>query len=182
MAKSPLGAAKAVTIRVPEALAQVLCQNARARGCSLSRFITDLIEAHFKAAEPSNAQDRAPLGLPRPTPSPAKAQDPTALMAQQWGRWSARLDARFDKAIGETLIIKEALLLFVRVWLEHNPPLEEQFEESAGMSAEARFERFLDLLAHGLKNHQSIAAAASLIARAADDERALAQAAAEAGP
>ena len=63
-----------------------------------------------------------------------------------------RLEVRFDRLIWEQLQIKECLLLFVRVWLEHNPPLEPDLEESLAMSAEARFERFLDILGATLTN------------------------------
>ena len=59
--------------------------------------------------------------------------------------------------IGEQLIVKETLLLFIRVWLEHNPPLDESVEDAAAASAEARFERFLDMVAGGLQPGQSIA-------------------------
>jgi predicted transcriptional regulator len=72
-------------------------------------------------------------------------------------RQRRRTDARLDKAIGEILIFKEVLLLFVRVWLEHNPPIDESLEESAAASADARFERFLDYVAQGLSPGRSIA-------------------------
>jgi len=68
-----------------------------------------------------------------------------------------RTEARLDKTIGEILIFKEVLLLFVRVWLEHNPPIDESLEESAAASADARFERFLDFVAQGLSPGKSIA-------------------------
>jgi predicted transcriptional regulator len=68
-----------------------------------------------------------------------------------------RTEARLDKTIGEVLIFKEVLLLFVRVWLEHNPPIDESLEESAAASADARFERFLDFVAQGLAPGKSIA-------------------------
>lgn len=68
-----------------------------------------------------------------------------------------RTDARLDKAIGEVLILKEVVLLYVRVWLEHNPPIDERLEESAAASADARFERFLDFVAQALAPGKSIA-------------------------
>lgn len=74
----------------------------------------------------------------------------------------SRVDLRLDKAIGESLIIKEILLLFVRVWLEHNPPLDEEMEESAAASAEARFERFLDFVTQALGPGKSLSIAAAL--------------------
>lgn len=67
-----------------------------------------------------------------------------------------RLHARLDKAIGEAIIVKEVVLLFIRVWLEHNPPIDEEHEDAAAASAEARFDRFLDLVANGLNSGRSI--------------------------
>lgn len=74
----------------------------------------------------------------------------------------SRMDIRLDKAIGESLIIKEILLLFVRVWLEHNPPIDEEMEESAAASAEARFERFLDFVTQALGPGKSLSVASAL--------------------
>lgn len=74
----------------------------------------------------------------------------------------SRVDIRLDKAIGESLIIKEILLLFVRVWLEHNPPIDEEMEESAAASAEARFERFLDFVTQALGPGKSLSVASAL--------------------
>ena len=74
-------------------------------------------------------------------------------------RQISRVDARLSKAIGETLILKEIVLLFIRVWLEHNPPVDEKLEESAAASAEARFERFLDFVAQALAPGKSLAQA-----------------------
>lgn len=74
-------------------------------------------------------------------------------------RQISRVDARLSKAIGETLIVKEIVLLFIRVWLEHNPPVEEALEESAAASAEARFDRFLDVVANALAPGQSLVGA-----------------------
>ncbi|MEQ1818455.1 MAG: hypothetical protein ABL871_07565 [Terricaulis sp.] len=71
-------------------------------------------------------------------------------------RHTSRLDARLDKVIGEGLIVKEVLLLFIRVWLEHNPPIDEALEDSAAASAEARFERFLGMVAQALRGGRSI--------------------------
>ena len=71
-------------------------------------------------------------------------------------------DARLEKVIGESLILKEIVLLFVRVWLEHNPPIDEHLEEDAAASAEARFERFLDFVAQALTPGKSLGAVFSL--------------------
>jgi hypothetical protein len=68
----------------------------------------------------------------------------------------ARLEQRLDKAIRDGAMIKESVLLFIRVWLEHNPPLDEHIEESAAASAAARFERFLDYVANAIDAGRSI--------------------------
>ncbi|MFZ2028829.1 MAG: hypothetical protein WAU68_00855 [Vitreimonas sp.] len=68
-----------------------------------------------------------------------------------------RLEKRLDKSIRDGALIKETLLLFVRVWLEHNPPLEEHLEVSAAASAAARFERFLDYVANSIDSGRSLA-------------------------
>lgn len=81
--------------------------------------------------------------------------DPLPQVSDQ--RATNRLDARFDKVIGESIILKEVVLLFIRVWLEHNPPIDEAHEDAAAASAEARFERFLSLVAQGLQSGQSLA-------------------------
>src|SRR5690606_6804881 len=61
-----------------------------------------------------------------------------------------RLEVRFDKVIWEQAQLKAAFFLFVHVWLKHNPPLDAELEESATLSAEARFARFIDALANEL--------------------------------
>lgn len=66
------------------------------------------------------------------------------------GRQLGRIDARLEKIVGESLITKEIVLLFVRIWLEHNPPLDEKHEAAAAASAEARFERFIRYVATNL--------------------------------
>lgn len=46
----------------------------------------------------------------------------------------------------ELILVKEALLLFVRVWLQYAGPVDES-DSDAGADAEVRFQGFLDLLA-----------------------------------
>lgn len=83
-------------------------------------------------------------------------QAPEAV-AETQRRQLNRVEARMDKVIAEQLIVKECVLLFVRVWLEHNPPIDAEIEESVAASAEARFERFLDFVAQGLTPGRSVA-------------------------
>jgi hypothetical protein len=42
------------------------------------------------------------------------------------------------------------MLMFVRVWLEHNPPIDDEIADSLAASAADRFERFLDLVENGI--------------------------------
>ena len=59
-------------------------------------------------------------------------------------RQLARIEARLDKTIRDAAMLREIMLLFVRVWLEYTPPLLEVEEDDAAALAELRFERFLD--------------------------------------
>lgn len=120
-----------VTVYLPPALQERIATLAKERHCSESSLIADAVKARFdkRSIEAASTTERERF----------------------------RTDARLDKAIGEALILKETLLLFVRVWLEHNPPLEAHLEESAAASADARFERFLDYVAQGLSPGKSIA-------------------------
>jgi hypothetical protein len=60
----------------------------------------------------------------------------------------ARLD-RFDKRdhtrARELALVKEIVLLFVRVWFEYAGPLEDD-DPDASANAEARFQGFLEML------------------------------------
>lgn len=141
-------ARKGITVYLPPDLEAQVQRLAKAEHRSDSSVITEAVRLHFTPK--SEAAGEAPV------------------------RDTRRLDARFDKVIGEQLIVKETLLLFIRVWLEHNPPLDESLEDAAAASAEARFERFLDMVANGLQPGQSIANgelhAAALAARGDESE------------
>ncbi len=109
-------------------LARVVARTAAAQGRSDSAVIADAIRSRF-------ASD---------SPDALSAQESTAK------RQLGRIESRIDKIIWEQTQVKACLLLFIRVWLEHNPPLEAEVEDSAAASAEARFARFLDLLVNDL--------------------------------
>lgn len=128
-------------------LAREVSRAARAQGRSESSLIAELIRARFAAAGDGAQQ----------------ASD----AAQK--RALARLEARIDKIQRDQALIKESLFVFVRVWLEHNPPIDDALVESIASSAEARFERFLDLVAQGLPTGRSIAHGASNVANGHDD-------------
>ena len=71
------------------------------------------------------------------------------------GHRVVRMEQRLEKVIRDGAMVKESVLLFIRVWLEHNPPLDEAIEESAAASASARFERFLDYVANAIDSGRS---------------------------
>jgi hypothetical protein len=58
-----------------------------------------------------------------------------------------RLDKRDASRARDLALIKEALLLFVRVWLEYAGPLEQFDDPDAAADVEARFQGFLETLA-----------------------------------
>ncbi len=105
-------------------LAQAVTRLAASQNRSESAVIADAVRARFSTASDAAMQAGA----------------------ETQKRQLNRVEARLDKLIWEMAQTKQALLLFVRVWLEHNPPLDPSIEESAAASADARFERFLDLL------------------------------------
>ncbi len=109
-------------------LAEEVARRAQAQGRSESSIIAEAVRSRL-AATSEDAQNAE-----------------TETVRRQLNR----LEARLDKLIWEQLQAKECLLLFIRVWLEHNPPLDAELEESAAISAEARFERFLVLLTNTL--------------------------------
>ena len=111
-------------------LARAITRLAAAQGRSESAIIADAIRARL-ASNSGAAQ---------------KSESDT--MKRQLNR----IEARLDKIAWEGVQIKACVLLFIRVWLEHNPPLDAELEDSAAASAEARFARFLDLLANDLAN------------------------------
>lgn len=109
-------------------LARELARAARAQGRSESSLIAEAVRA----------------SLARGSEGVARAEVETQT------RRLNRIEARLDTLFRDQALLRESLLLFVRVWLEHNPPLEETIADHAAMSAEARFERFLDLAAQAL--------------------------------
>ncbi|MGD9979520.1 MAG: hypothetical protein AB7H66_05850 [Hyphomonadaceae bacterium] len=136
-----------ITVYLPRDLETRIRRIARDQHRSESSVVAEAVKARFERGEGAT-KDEGP------------------------DRRLSRVDLRLDKAIGESLIIKEILLLFVRVWLEHNPPIDEEMEESAAASAEARFERFLDFVTQALGPGKSLGAASALAGRAQNTEMA----------
>ncbi len=138
---------RGITVYLPPVLETKVEKIARDQHRSASSLITEAVRLRF---------GRHDLSLPQELPP----------------GFITRIDARLDKTIAETLIVKEATLLFIRVWLEHHPPLDEEHEESAAASAEARFERFLQLVANGLgASRRSVAGALGAEETPPSDER-----------
>ena len=129
-----------ITVYLPRDLETRIRRIARDQHRSESSVVAEAVKARFERGEGAGRDESADRRL-------------------------SRVDLRLDKAIGESLIIKEILLLFVRVWLEHNPPIDEEMEESAAASAEARFERFLDFVTQALGPGKSLGAASSASGR-----------------
>lgn len=73
-------------------------------------------------------------------------------------RQLARIEARLDKTIRDAAMLREIMLLFVRVWLEYTPPLTEDEEDDAAALAELRFERFLDHVRDAMAPGRSMSA------------------------
>lgn len=57
-----------------------------------------------------------------------------------------RLDKRDHARARELAIVKDTLLLFVRVWFEYAGPLDDS-DPDAGADAEVRFQSFMGMLA-----------------------------------
>lgn len=76
-----------------------------------------------------------------------------------------RMEARLDRLFADQARIDQAVHSFVRLWLEHNPPLPEDYAESAAASAAARLEHFADYVdraaARASKSRRSALAALS---------------------
>jgi hypothetical protein len=115
--------AKGVTVYFPADLEAELLKAAKTKHLSASGLIAEAVKRHFKAY-PEGVSEGATRQL-------------------------ARVEARIDKLMRDNATLKEALLLFVRIWLEYTPPLAPEEEDDAAALAEQRFERFLDLVRNG---------------------------------
>ena len=75
----------------------------------------------------------------------AGAEGPARAAEDSQKRQLGRIEDELNKVMPELLTQTELLLTFVKVWLEHNPPLDPALEASLSASADARLERFLDI-------------------------------------
>lgn len=129
-------------------LAREVARQARAQGRSESSIIADAVRLRVAA----------------------QSEGATQAAKETQRRQLNRLDLRMEKILRDQAMMKECLLLFVRVWLEYNPPLDEEIADSAAASAAARFERFLDILLKNLSPGRSVAAQAFDAANDAVDD------------
>lgn len=125
----------AVKVYLGPDLAAEIARIARAQGRSESSLIAEAVQARMATA--------------------AEGVSEAEVATQK--RQLNRLEARVEKILCDQAVMKESLLLFVRVWLEHNPPIDDALEDSAAASADARFERFLDFVMQGLTPGRSVA-------------------------
>jgi hypothetical protein len=117
---------------LPEDVARQVSRIALAQGRSESSFIAETVCLRLAADAP----------------------EANSAAAQTTKRQLNRLETRVDKIQRDQAYLREALLVLVRVWLEHNPPLDEAIADSLAASAANRFERFLDLVEHGVAHAQ----------------------------
>lgn len=104
-------------------LARQVMRVAKAQGRSESAFIADAVRATL-----------------------AKGSDGAVRTAEDsQTRRLNRIEDRIDKILRDQAVLKEAVFAFVRIWLEHNPPIEPELSGSLAASATARFARFVDL-------------------------------------
>lgn len=120
-----------ITVYLPPELEAELLKVARTRKLSASGLIVAAVKQQF-AMHPNGIPDGATRQL-------------------------ARIESRLDKVMRDNATLKEALLLFVRVWLEYTPPLDETEEDAAAALAEARFEKFVDYVRDALEPGATIA-------------------------
>lgn len=120
-----------ITVYLPPEMEMQVLRIAKARNLSASGIIANAVKTLF--AENPNG---VPEGVTRQL---------------------ARVEARLDKVMRDNAIVKEALLLYVKVWIEHNPMMDQEEAEGSAASDHARFQRYLDYIRRGLEPRGSIA-------------------------
>lgn len=104
-------------------LARTVSKMAQRQGRSESAFVAAALRAYVAAG----------------------AEGPARAAEDSQKRQLGRIEDEMNKVMPELQTQKELLLTFVKVWLEHNPPLDPALEASLSASADARLERFLDI-------------------------------------
>jgi hypothetical protein len=117
---------KKLTIYLEDDLARALDVDARLRGLPVTRAAADAMRRiYLDEADPAVA-DTVKMRLDR----------------------VEKREIVREREIG---IVKETLLLFIRVWLEHTPAPDEDTLDAVHAVAERRFQSFLELLAESLQ-------------------------------
>lgn len=128
-------ARKKITIYLEDDLARALDGDARLRGLPVTRAAADAMRRIYLDEKDAAVADTVKMRLDR-------------------------VEKREVVRAREIAIVKETLLLFIRVWLEHNPAPEEETMAATHALAERRFQSFLELLAESLQPGRTLFAAA----------------------
>ncbi len=126
---------KKITIYLEDDLARALDVDARLRGLPVTRAAADAMRRIYLDEKDAAVADTVKMRLDR-------------------------VEKREVVRARELAIVKETLLLFIRVWLEHNPAPEEETLAATHALAERRFQSFLELLATSLQPGRTLFAAA----------------------
>ncbi|PZO55828.1 MAG: hypothetical protein DCF16_01800 [Alphaproteobacteria bacterium] len=126
---------KKITIYLEPDLARALDTEAHIRGLPTTRAAADALRRVFLDEKDEAVADTVKMRLDR-------------------------VEKREVVRAREITIIKETLLLFIRVWLEHTPPPREETLDATNAVAERRFQSFLELLAESLAPGRTLFASA----------------------
>jgi hypothetical protein len=122
---------KKITIYLEHDLARALDLEARLRGLPTTRAAADALRRIFLDEKDEAVADTVKMRLDR-------------------------VEKREVVREREIAIVKETLLLFIRVWLEHTPPPHEETLDATNAVAERRFQSFLELLAESMAPGQTL--------------------------
>jgi len=126
---------KKLTIYLEDDLARALDVDARLRGLPVTRAAADAMRRIYLDEKDDAVADTVKMRLDR-------------------------VEKREVVRAREIAIVKETLLLFIRVWLEHNPAPDEETLPAIHAVAEQRFQSFLELLAESLQPGRTLFVAA----------------------
>ena len=126
---------KKLTIYLEDDLARALDVDARLRGLPVTRAAADAMRRIYLDEKDAAVADTVKMRLDR-------------------------VEKREVVRARELAIVKETLLLFIRVWIEHNPAPDEETLPATHALAERRFQSFLDLLAESLQPGRTLFTAA----------------------
>lgn len=126
---------KKLTVYLEDDLARALDVDARLRGLPVTRAAADAMRRIYLDEKDAAVADTVKMRLDR-------------------------VEKREVVRARELTIVKETLLLFIRVWLEHNPAPDEETLPATHALAERRFQSFLELLAESLQPGRTLFTAA----------------------